>query len=154
MTNRNPSDDDVRARWLDVLAQAPGELLAELADPLLLNEPYSLLRGPETGLFMANARIDGGGNRFNLAEIPVSRCTVRGARNIAGVGYRMGRCHQSVLRIARLDALLQDPGRSDEIHQRIVAPLQAYLDASHADEAARTATSRVRFDTLTPEKLG
>jgi alpha-D-ribose 1-methylphosphonate 5-triphosphate synthase subunit PhnG len=147
------TEDPVRADWLGLLAQSPPDLLAELADPLLLDEPYTLLRGPETGLYMANARIDGHGNRFNLAEVPVSRCTVRSARGPAGVGYRLGRSPETVVRIARLDALLQVPGRAEEVHARILAPLREHRRAMLERETAATATSRVRFDTLTPEKL-
>ncbi|MEZ5652116.1 MAG: phosphonate C-P lyase system protein PhnG [Burkholderiaceae bacterium] len=146
-------DIDTRAGWLGLLALTAQAPLLALAEPRLIDEPYTLLRGPETGLVMANARIDGAGNRFNLAEVPVSRCTVRSARGPAGVGYRMGRCPQAVLCIARLDALLQSPEHAPRLREELLAPLLARLRAGWLREDALSASSRVRFDTLTPETL-
>ncbi|MEZ5657255.1 MAG: phosphonate C-P lyase system protein PhnG [Burkholderiaceae bacterium] len=146
-------DVEKRADWLGLLALADAALLAELADANLRDETFEVLRGPETGLMMANARLDGGGNRFNLAEIPVSRCTVRSRHGTAGVAYRIGRCPRIVSQIARLDALLQLPSHHERLRREVLAPLLVQLRRTWQQESQDSASSRVRFDTLTPETL-
>lgn len=144
-------DIDTRPGWLGLLAMAPPARVAELADPLIAQERFDVLRAPEVGLVMAQARIDGRGDRFNLAEVPVTRCTVRSRNGHAGVGYRLGRCPDAVARIARLDALLQQPEWAWRIRERVLEPLNRELAAARRAEQATTATSRVSFDTLAPE---
>ena len=84
---------DVAARrcWMSVLATAaPGDLeraWTGLADP----QRYTFVRAPEVGLVMVRGRAGGTGVRFNLGELPVSRCSVRLADGTIGHAYVGGR---------------------------------------------------------------
>ncbi|MGH8773427.1 MAG: phosphonate C-P lyase system protein PhnG, partial [Burkholderiales bacterium] len=68
---------DRRAHCMGVLAKARlDELEAALAS--LPEKPaYTWLRPPETGLVMVRARAGGTGAKFNLGEMPVTRCALK-----------------------------------------------------------------------------
>jgi alpha-D-ribose 1-methylphosphonate 5-triphosphate synthase subunit PhnG len=106
---------------------------------------------------MLRGRVGNTGDRFNLGETTVTRCVVRhrGADGVAtaGVGYVTGRDTERATWVARFDALLQHPQRHATLMRDVVAPLCEATRVTRAAEAARTAASRVRFYTLTPETL-
>lgn len=146
------AEPSARQRWLAVLARAPREALQRLAEPALAAHEYRWLRAPETGLVMLRARIGAHGDRFNLAEAPVTRCVARCAAAdggaTAGIGYVLGRDTERAAWVARLDALLQQPAHHDTLIAQVIEPLAAARAAADAEDAARLAPSRVRFDTL------
>ncbi|MEZ5741462.1 MAG: phosphonate C-P lyase system protein PhnG [Burkholderiaceae bacterium] len=146
-----PTDPRERADWLGVMALSDPDELARLAAPILAGETFEALRAPELGLYMAQARIDAAGNRFNLAELPVSRCVVRSRHGTAGVGYVSGRRLPMAECIARVDALLQAPHLREAVLARVIRPLADALAQRRAHEHARAQASRVRFFTLTPD---
>ena len=76
-----------RQRWLSVLAQADAGALETACAPLaeLMSKPWQWLRQPETGLVMVRGRIGGTGAKFNLGEVPVTRCALR-LEQINGIG--------------------------------------------------------------------
>ena len=148
----NPSS--ARRRWLAVLAHAPRDLLERHARAIS-DDAFARLRAPEVGMTMLRARIGNGGDRFNLGDATVTRCVVRhrGAdgRLAAGVGYVLGRDEARAEWVARLDAMLQQPEHHEALMRDVIAPLAAAVDARRAADAARTASSRVDFQTLAPE---
>ncbi|MBW8756531.1 MAG: phosphonate C-P lyase system protein PhnG [Burkholderiales bacterium] len=152
MTDTDP-DPAAGARqcWLAVLAHAPRALLEQHA-AALPTTGFTRLRAPEIGLTMVRARIGNQGDRFNLGDATVTRCVVRhvGAdgRVAAGVGYVLGRDEARAEWVARLDALLQQPAQHDALMRGVVAPLAAEIARLRVAAAARTASSRVAFDTL------
>ena len=154
----NPSQDTAgqasRQRWLAVLAHAPRELLERHA-AALPDDGFARLRAPEVGLTMVRARIGNRGDRFNVGDATVTRCVVRhrgvDGRPAAGVGYVLGRDEARAEWIARLDALLQQPGHHDTLMRDVIAPLEQETAKRRAAEAALTAGSRVSFDTLASE---
>ena len=81
-----------RQRWLSVLAQADAGALETACAPLaeLMSKPWQWLRQPETGLVMVRGRIGGTGAKFNLGEVPVTRCALR-LEQINGIGAVGGR---------------------------------------------------------------
>ena len=144
----------LRQRWLAVLAQAPPELLERHA-LACAGDAFTRLRAPEVGLTMVRARIGNQGDRFNVGDATVTRCVVRhrGADGalVAGVGYVLGRDEARAEWIARLDALLQQPGHHDTLMRDVIEPLEQETAKRRAAEAALTAGSRVSFDTLASE---
>ncbi|MGI9501287.1 MAG: phosphonate C-P lyase system protein PhnG, partial [Geminicoccaceae bacterium] len=85
-------DDSKNARqaWLSLLAKADRAMIeAALGDRDL--PEFELLRPAEVGLVMARGRAGGNGQRFNLGEMPVTRCTIRNRDGFVGHGYVQGR---------------------------------------------------------------
>jgi alpha-D-ribose 1-methylphosphonate 5-triphosphate synthase subunit PhnG len=145
-----------RARWLRTLACADPQLLARHADPVLADFSFEALRASETGLALVRARIGGGGERFNLGEVTLTRCVVRhrtpDGQAIAGVGYCLGRDARRVERIAQADALLQRTDLGAVLQRAVLEPLEQALAQARAQAAAATQASRVRFFTVQPEQ--
>ena len=143
-----------RQHWLAVLAHAPRELLERHA-AALPGQAFARLRAPEIGLTMVRARIGNHGDRFNVGDATVTRCVVRhrcdDGRLAAGVGYALGRDEARAEWIARLDALLQQPGHHDTLMRDVIEPLEQETAKRRAAGAALTAGSRVSFDTLASE---
>ena len=156
MTNadQDTAAQAARQRWLAVLAHAPRELLAAHAARFSADD-FGRLRAPEIGLTMVRARIGNRGDRFNVGDATVTRCVVRhrdvDGRLAAGVGYVLGRDEARAEWIARLDALLQQPGYHAALMADVIAPLAAETARRRAAAAALTASSRVSFDTLASE---
>jgi alpha-D-ribose 1-methylphosphonate 5-triphosphate synthase subunit PhnG len=144
-----------RQAWLRTLALADAGLLAQLADPVLTDYRFDMLRAPETGLVLLRARIGGDGDRFNLGEATVSRCVLRhlapDGRALAGVGHVLGRDLDRAHRVAALDALLQRIDLHDTLAAALLQPLAADTARRQAAERAATEATRVRFFTLMPE---
>ncbi len=143
-----------RRAWLAVLAQAPRGALARHAAHLHA-QSFEWLREPEIGLAMLRGRIGNSGDRFNLGEATMTRCVVRhrgvDGRVAAGLGMVIGRDVERAGWVAQLDAMLQQPEHHDALMRDVVAPLREATQALRREEAARTAASKVRFFTLTPE---
>ena len=78
-SNQNPpSPHAARQRWMAVLARAGHREIMSLLERLPQLPPHSVLRGPESGLVMVRGRAGGAGAAFNIGEMSVTRCTVRG----------------------------------------------------------------------------
>ena len=137
-----------RSHWLKVLALTPGGTLRNTLGPLIDGESFSLLRRPEVGLVMAQARIGNTGERFNLAEVTVCRCVVRSRLRTAGVGYCIGRDLGKVELIARLDALFQTTEWHDRLRSGLLCTLETLLTQHRRDEREAAESSRVRFHEL------
>jgi alpha-D-ribose 1-methylphosphonate 5-triphosphate synthase subunit PhnG len=148
------ADTASRREWLSVLAHAPRELLGRHAQAIS-GHGFEWLREPEIGLAMLRGRVGNSGDRFNLGEATMTRCVVRhrGAAGTlrAGIGYVLGRDEERARWIARLDALLQQPEHHEALMRDVIAPLRHAVAEQRAQQAARTAASRVNFFTLQPE---
>jgi len=131
-----------RAYWMSVLAQAsPAELAAAWSERV--DRPaYQHLRRPETGLVMVRARARGAGPRFNLGEMPVTRCSVKLEDGSIGHSYVAGRNHAHAELAAVLDALFQDPTRRAEVEEAIIRPLAARQAARRRGRATRNTPAR------------
>ena len=141
------TDTAARQHWMSVLARASeAELHAALAEAPALPE-HVVLRAPETGLAMVRGRAGGGGGKFNLGEMTVTRCSVRAGGRV-GHAYRAGRHKEAALLSARLDAALQDPLLHGALHDAVIAPLARAQDEQRQMIAARAAATRVEFFTM------
>lgn len=137
-----------RRAWLAVLARAAvDELSAALEAEAEAAAPWRLLRPAETGLVMVRGRAGGTGERFNMGEMTVSRCTVTDDEGRLGVGYVAGRDRRKAELVARLDLLLQRPGHG-ALKTGLVADLARHQQAARDERAAKAAATRVDFFTM------
>ncbi|MGI9494315.1 MAG: phosphonate C-P lyase system protein PhnG [Geminicoccaceae bacterium] len=142
------SETSRRQRWLGVLAKARLEEL-EVAMGNLGDLPdCTMLRRPEIGLVMARGRAGGSGQRFNLGEIPVTRCAVQSPAGHVGHGYVQGRSKHHAELAATMDALLQDGERQSVLLSRVIDPLAEIADERKAATRRKAEATRVEFFTL------
>ena len=137
-----------RQRCLGVLAKArPEELEAAFCDLGDLPDCI-MLRRPEIGLVMARGRAGGSGQRFNLGEIPVTRCAVQSPTGHIGHGYVQGRNKRHAELAAIMDALLQDEERQAVLLAKVVDPLSELADERKAAVRRKAEATRVEFFTM------
>lgn len=149
-------DEAVRRRTARVLANAPEADLAALWDAWPDQPEIEYVRGPEAGLVMAQGRIGGTGDRFNLGEASVSRATVvvrgEGSETI-GTAYVLGSHPEHAGLAAIFDALLAGKAR-ERVFTDVIVP----LENAQAERAARArADARktvVDFFTVARENSG
>ncbi|MEZ7197419.1 phosphonate C-P lyase system protein PhnG [Pseudodesulfovibrio karagichevae] len=145
-----PMDRLTRARkeWMGVLARTGTESL-EAAYARLDPEPrFDHLRPPEVGMAMVRARAEARGERFNLGEMTMCRCSVRLEDGSVGHGFVAGRDRRHAELAALFDALLQDPDSGPALRRAVIEPLSASLAEGCRERAAKTAATRVNFFTM------
>ncbi len=144
----------VRREWMSVLARSPLDALE--SGLRRISESGSLpgrvwLRRPETGLVMVRGRIGGGGERFNLGEMTVTRCSLRVETGEVGVAYVNGRSHRKCEIAALSDALLQGAAWRDVVQRLLVEPLRSQLEVERESLRRKAQATRVEFFTLARE---
>ena len=136
-----------RQRWLSILAKSKRSVIEEA----LGNHPLpdmEMLRPAEIGLVMVRGRAGGNGQRFNLGEMPVTRCSVKSAAGHVGHGYVQGRDKQHAELAAKLDAALQEAGRRPALMEAVIEPLAAALVGEKKAIEAKAAATKVDFFTM------
>jgi alpha-D-ribose 1-methylphosphonate 5-triphosphate synthase subunit PhnG len=123
------SDVAVRQRWMRALAAADPQALEIAWQDWEPKPAVQAIRGPEAGLVMVRARIDGGGSRFNLGEATVTRATVRlhgepMAADSLGASYVLGTDLEHARLAAIFDGLLTDAGQRQRVLAEVIAPLE------------------------------
>lgn len=134
-----------RRRWMSVLARAGAAEILSLLDDV---PDYQRLRGPEAGLVMVRGRAGGAGDKFNLGEMTVTRCTVRTADGLVGHAYVAGRDGRQAELAALVDALMQDADRHDALEAAVIAPLEQAQRDRRTTIARKAAATRVDFFTM------
>jgi alpha-D-ribose 1-methylphosphonate 5-triphosphate synthase subunit PhnG len=139
-----------------LLARAPMPLLERALEVHALKRRTEWLRRPETGLYMVQGRVGGTGERFNLGEITVTRCTLRSKfedrlEGPVGVAYVLGRNHRQAELAALADALLQESAHYQALAHELLAPVQQYLSTQQSGHQARTQSTKVDFFTVARE---
>lgn len=114
------------------------------------------LRRPETGLYMVQGRVGGTGERFNLGEITVTRCTLRskaedGTQGAVGVAYVLGRNHRQAELAALADALLQESAHHQNLTDELLTPVRQTLSTLRSRHEAQTQATKVDFFTVARE---
>lgn len=138
---------ETRQRWLSVLARSERAAIEKaLADETLPD--METLRPAETGLVMVRGRAGGNGQRFNLGEMPVTRCSVRSAAGHVGHGYVQGRDKVHAELAARLDAALQDPAWRGALTEAVIEPLAEALAEEKKTIETKAAATKVDFFTM------
>ena len=137
-----------RQRWMAVLARASEPQLRACLAGLPPLPEFVVLRGPEAGLVMLRGRAGGAGQRFNMGEMTVTRCTVRTAGGQVGHAYVAGRDAAQAELAEALDAALQDTATHDALQRAVVAPLAAAQAAAREETRRTAAATRVQFFTM------
>ena len=130
------------------LALAPEARLREAWDGLAAQPQYKVVRGPETGLVMVRARAGNSGERFNLGEMTVTRCTVGLGEGIMGHAFIGGLSHEHARLAAVFDALLQLPEKGEDLRRALIGSLQQERQTHLAGRRDEVRPSRVDFFTL------
>jgi alpha-D-ribose 1-methylphosphonate 5-triphosphate synthase subunit PhnG len=133
---------------MSVLARAEAAEITALLAACPPVPAWTTLRGPESGLIMVRGRAGGGGAAFNMGEMTATRCTVRTEAGQVGHAYIAGRDGEKAKLAALVDALLQEPERTEFLHERVIAPLARAQQARRATLARKAAATRVQFFTL------
>lgn len=155
--NDGPNRPTPRQTWMALLARAPLPLLEQGLAPHMPSQ-QQWLRRPETGLMMVQGRAGGTGERFNLGEITVTRCTLRlgdtTSNTPVGVAYVTGRSHRQAQLAATADALLQDPQWHEQLERSLLTPIRQHLQTQHTQRQQRAQSTRVDFLTMAREAGG
>jgi alpha-D-ribose 1-methylphosphonate 5-triphosphate synthase subunit PhnG len=143
-----------RREWMALLARAPLPMLENWMRGAA--EGGSLpgrtwLRKPESGLTMLRARAGGAGERFNLGEVTLTRCTLRLETGEVGVAYVRGRSQRKAELAALADALLQSTVWREAVQRRLMEPVRAHLETETARARHKAQATRVEFLTLARE---
>ncbi|MHA7775864.1 phosphonate C-P lyase system protein PhnG [Roseibium sp. M-1] len=136
-----------RQHVMATLAASSPEAVAERFESLP-EQPYELVRQPETGLVMVRGRMGGTGSPFNLGEVTVTRCVVRLESGETGSGYSLGRNKQKALQSAVIDALWQQPAMKARIEAEVIAPLAEAQQDAKATTREETEATKVNFFTM------
>lgn len=150
------SNQEARAQWMALLARAPIPLLERSLEMHVQHRRTEWLRRPETGLYMVQGRVGGTGERFNLGEITVTRCTLRskaedGTQGAVGVAYVLGRNHRQAELAALADALLQEPAYHQNLVLELLTPVRQHLSTLRSQHEAQTQSTKVDFFTVARE---
>ena len=137
-----------RRRWMSVVAKADCAELEALCGVLGPLPAFEWLRRPESGLAMVRGRIGGTGAKFNVGEISLTRCALRIDSGVTGFAYVQGRSARHAELAAIVDALMQDPGRRDDVDEKVVSPLESLQRDRTRRDARRAAATRVDFYTV------
>ncbi len=133
---------------MGVLAKASADRIEPLWNEIPDPPRWSFVRPPESGMVMVRARAGGSGQRFNMGEMTVTRCTVRLDDGTVGHGYVAGRSLRHAELAAVLDALLQNDVRRKAIEDAVIGPLVAAQRAERAAAARKAAATKVDFFTM------
>lgn len=137
-----------RQEWMAALALADEGRLREAWDSMAERPDYRVVRGPETGLVMVRARSGNVGERFNLGEMTVTRCSVGLADGVMGHAFIGGMKPDHACLAAVFDALMQLPKRREELRQELIEPLLRRRRERLARRHDEVRPTRVDFFTL------
>ncbi|MFD2206537.1 phosphonate C-P lyase system protein PhnG [Kiloniella antarctica] len=154
--NQRAQSDSVQHRqhWISVLARSSTQELESSWSSFTKKRPklnelaYRFLRKPETGLVMVRARAGGDGQKFNLGEMSMSRCTVCMENGMVGYSYVKGRDHKHAELAAVFDALLQDETWSEQVLESVISPIALQQKTRRKDRKSKIAASKVDFFTM------
>ncbi|MBL7494083.1 phosphonate C-P lyase system protein PhnG [Frankia sp. AgB1.9] len=147
---------EARRRWMRTLATASPAALAAAWLDWAPKPAVQAVRGPEAGLVMVRARIDGGGARFNLGEATVTRATVRLhgeplAADAVGTCYALGIDLEHARLAAIFDGLLTDAGQRERVLAEVIAPLEAAQVKQDETRQAEARSTLVDFFSVARE---
>lgn len=137
-----------RREWMAALAMAGSDRLNEAWSGQAAVPEYRVVRGPETGLVMVRGRAGNTGQRFNLGEMTVTRCSVSLASGVMGHAWVAGVEPDHARLAALFDALMQEPGREGELWDTLITPLREARRVRLARRRAEVRSSKVDFFTL------
>ncbi|WP_430225858.1 phosphonate C-P lyase system protein PhnG [Paroceanicella profunda] len=146
--NDGPAEQTTaRQGWMGLLARAGAGDLAALWAEAGLAPRFTWARAPEFGGVMVRGRAGGSGAPFNLGEMTVTRCALTLEGGAVGHACVAGRDREKARIAALCDALMQTEA-ADTVRARILAPLEARMQAARQARAAKAAATKVDFFTM------
>ncbi|GLT14584.1 phosphonate C-P lyase system protein PhnG [Vibrio algivorus] len=145
LTAQNQSQ---RQQWMSALATADFEQLTALWQAQSFTPSYQFIRSPEIGLAQVQARMGGTGNRFNVADVTVTRCVIKLENGDLGYSYISGRNKPHAELAAVIDGLMQSETYQPELMMSVIQPLQTTRAKKHQLRQQQVASSKVDFFTL------
>ncbi len=146
--NHAPGEQGARQRWMSILAKSEIDALDAAWDKLRDKPAYDFLRRPETGLIMVRGRAGGVGEKFNLGEVTMTRCSVQMQDGSIGHGYIAGRGTRHAELAAVFDALLQNPDHQEALQASLILPLESKQERLRAQKLKAADATKVDFFTM------
>lgn len=140
-----------RKRWMSILAKASYEDLRSLWQNLPDKPSWTRVRPPEIGMVLVRGRMGGTGNRFNLGEMTMTRCSIGLESGVLGHGYVSGRNKEHAEIAAVIDALMQREERAEAVEHSIIKPLELRHQQSRDTASRKAAATKVEFFTVARE---
>jgi len=143
-------DENIKARqrWISILARSSSDELQAYWDEFSPSQNFTHLRQPETGLVMVRGRTGGNGQRFNLGEASVTRCSIHLDSGEIGHSYVKGRNKRHAELAAVFDALLQNQEWGPRLDEAMIKSIEARLNKSKKERETKVASTKVDFFTM------
>ena len=136
-----------RKSWMSLLATSNKNDLLNLWEQKKINIRYDWLRTPEIGSIMAQGRMGVTGDKFNIGEVTITRCSLKLNCGTIGHSYVQGRSKKKAEISALCDALMQTE-MSNEINKSIIIPLEKIKKNNKDKILSKAEATKVDFFTL------
>ena len=136
-----------RKSWMSLLATSNKNDLLNLWEQKKINIRYEWLRTPEIGSIMAQGRMGVTGDKFNIGEVTITRCSLKLNCGTVGHSYVQGRSKKKAEISALCDALMQTE-MSNEINKSIIIPLEKIKKNNKDKILSKSEATKVDFFTL------
>ena len=136
-----------RKSWMSLLATSNQSDLLNLWEQKKIRVNYIWLRTPEIGSIMAQGRMGVTGDKFNIGEVTITRCSLKLNCGTIGHSYVQGRSKKKAEISALCDALMQTK-MSKEINKNIIIPLEKIKKDNKDKILSKAEATKVDFFTL------
>jgi alpha-D-ribose 1-methylphosphonate 5-triphosphate synthase subunit PhnG len=136
-----------RKFWMSLLATSSQSDLLNLWEQKKIKVNYVWLRTPEIGSIMAQGRMGVTGDKFNIGEVTITRCSLKLNCGTIGHSYVQGRSKKKAEISALCDALMQTK-MSKEINKNIIIPLEKIKKDNKDKILSKAEATKVDFFTL------
>ena len=136
-----------RKSWMSLLATSNQSDLLNLWEQKKIKVNYVWLRTPEIGSIMAQGRMGVTGDKFNIGEVTITRCSLKLNCGTIGHSYVQGRSKKKAEISALCDALMQTE-MSNEINKSIIIPLEKIKKNNKDNILSKAEATKVDFFTL------
>ena len=136
-----------RKSWMSLLATSNQSDLLYLWEQKKIKVNYVWLRTPEIGSIMAQGRMGVTGDKFNIGEVTITRCSLKLNCGTIGHSYVQGRSKKKAEISALCDALMQTK-MSKEINKNIIIPLEKIKKDNKDKILSKAEATKVDFFTL------
>ena len=136
-----------RKSWMSLLATSNQSDLLNLWEQKKIKVNYVWLRTPEIGSIMAQGRMGVTGDKFNIGEVTITRCSLKLNCGTVGHSYVQGRSKKKAEISALCDALMQTE-MSNEINKSIIIPLEKIKKNNKDKILSKAEATKVDFFTL------
>ena len=136
-----------RKSWMSLLATSRQSDLLNLWEQKKIKVNYVWLRTPEIGSIMAQGRMGVTGDKFNIGEVTITRCSLKLNCGTIGHSYVQGRSKKKAEISALCDALMQTK-MSKEINKNIIIPLEKIKKDNKDKILSKAEATKVDFFTL------